>query len=316
MQASTTPPVNVADMANPSSEHSPPERLRLRAGHHLYRGPDGSWRLAGPQDAFHRIHVPADVGEALRRICTAGLPPAAAGAEVDDPSALADAIEALEQHGCLVPANRAADPVPRSGCVAVAGSGAVAERFSRLMRDCGVRVVTLAHDAADDDPVVAAVTQADLLVACADWLPDSRWLTLDAIACDRGVPWHRVHCEGARWYLGPLTIAERTASYRDTRARRLAAADHPDELACAWAFLDRSEHRPPMDPPDPAVAAVLAGLLAADALAVLSSRTAPSEGHQVELDASTLMVRRHPVLPLPYEVLDDGCEHACERPPS
>jgi hypothetical protein len=64
------------------------------------------------------------------------------------------------------------------------------------------------------------------------------------------------------------------------------------------------------------VASVLAGLLAADALAVLAGRTAPSEGHQVELDASTLVVRRHPVLPLPHEVLDDDREQACERSPS
>ncbi|MDX6718009.1 MAG: hypothetical protein QOJ63_263 [Solirubrobacteraceae bacterium] len=300
MKTSTTAPTT-----DPASfERSPSDRLRLRAGYHLYRGPDGCWRLAGPDDAFHRVHVAADVGEALRRICSDEVTCAAARDEVDDPSALTGAIEALEQQGCLMPAHRASDPQPRNGCVAVAGTGVVAEHFSRLMRDCGVRVIVLAHDPTADHDAVHDVAQADLLVACADWLPDSRWLALDELARARGIPWHRVHCEGPRWYLGPLTIGNRTASYRDTRARRLAAADHPAELACAWAVLDSCEHRPPMDPAEPSVAAVLAGLLAADALAVLAGRTAPSEDHQVELDASTFVVRRHPVLPLPYEVLD------------
>lgn len=195
MKASTTP-TDAVGTANASSGDSLHDEFRLRAGYFLYRGPDSAWRLAGPDDTLQRIHVPADVGDALQRICTHGLRFGVAREQVDDPAVLASAIEALEQQGCLISADDARDPGPPSGCVAVVGGGAVADRLSRLLQDCGVRVVIADNAAVDTSG--AAMAQADLFVACADWLPDSRWLALDALAYRHGVPWHRVHCEGPR----------------------------------------------------------------------------------------------------------------------
>jgi hypothetical protein len=54
------------------------------------------------------------------------------------------------------------------------------------------------------------------------------------------------------------------------------------------------------------VACIIAGLLGADVLALLSGNAPPSERHQLEVDSRTLAVHRHPVLPLPYEIVEAG----------
>ena len=274
------------------------EPVRLRAGWHLYRGPDTAWRLCGPEDTFERLNVPPSVGAALERILCAEQSYADALAQVGEPAILAAAVDALRERGCLVSAAEATATAPQGGRVAVSGEAIIAGPLADLLRDGGVRVFGFPSDARDD-VIGDAFRNVDVLVACAGWLRDEDWVRLDERAEAHGVAWHRVHCEGRRWFLGPLTIAGRTATYRDTRARRLAAARHPDELASRVAALDRPDRRPPLDPPSAAVAAIVAGLLAADVLAILAGAAPPSERHQLEFDAATLELRRHPVLPLP-----------------
>ncbi|MGH2944600.1 MAG: TOMM precursor leader peptide-binding protein [Solirubrobacteraceae bacterium] len=241
--------------------------------------------------------MPEAVGAALERIFCAEQSDDEALAQVAEPAILAAAMDALRERGCLVPAGQAAAAAPPDGRVAVGGEGIVAGHLSDLLREGAVRVVRFPSDARDD-----AFEGIDVLVACAGWLPDADWVRLDERAEAHGVAWHRVHREGGRWFLGPLTIAGRTATYRDTRARRLAAAHHPDELESAWAALDRHGRRPPPDSPTGAVAAIVAGLLAADVMALLSGAAPPSERHQIEFDPATLELRRHPVLPLPHGI--------------
>lgn len=107
------------------------------------------------------------------------------------------------------------------------------------------------------------------------------------------------YAEGLRWYVGPCSLPDRTPTYAETRARRLAAAGLPDELRSYWEYLDRDQDLPPVPWPSPGGAAVIAGLLVADALAYLAGRGVPSEGYQLGVDPDGASICRHPVLSLP-----------------
>jgi hypothetical protein len=107
------------------------------------------------------------------------------------------------------------------------------------------------------------------------------------------------YAEGTRFFVGPLSVSGRTASYTDTRNRRLAAARAPDELLGHWRYLDEGEHLPPLAWPSPSGAVVVAGLVVSDVLAYLRGEYPPSDGDQIEIDLSRFEVRRHPVLPIP-----------------
>jgi len=141
--------------------------------------------------------------------------------------------------------------------------------------------------------------ERDLVVSCAGWLPDIRWRQIDSWSAEHGVGWHRVHAEGCRFVLGPFSVPGRTASYADTRARRLAAAGLADELEGHWAHLDTAEDLPAVPWPAPGGVALIAGLLASDVLAWLSGQPVPTNGYQLEVDPATGSIQRHPVLPLP-----------------
>jgi hypothetical protein len=114
--------------------------------------------------------------------------------------------------------------------VVVAGAGAVAARLVDLLTEAGAGCVTALRES------WPPASDVDLLIACAGWIPDARWQRLDAWCAARGIPWHRVHQEGAALHLGPLSIPGVTASYADSRARRLAAASYPEELEALWQF--------------------------------------------------------------------------------
>ncbi|MFI0423632.1 hypothetical protein [Spongiactinospora sp. 9N601] len=140
-----------------------------------------------------------------------------------------------------------------------------------------------------------------VLVACAERLPDARWRELDARCRDAGIPWHRGHSEGRRWYVGPFTPAHGGAGYEDVRLRRLAACPWPEELAAYWAFLDGGGL--PAAPADPRGAVVAAALIAADLRAWRAGLPPPGAGVQVGIDLHSGRLRRHPVLPVPHGLM-------------
>ncbi|PZG41734.1 hypothetical protein C1I98_20850 [Spongiactinospora gelatinilytica] len=142
---------------------------------------------------------------------------------------------------------------------------------------------------------------AAVLVACAERLPDARWRELDALCRDAGIPWHRGHSEGRRWYVGPFTPAHGGAGYEDVRLRRLAACPWPEELAAYWAFLDGGGL--PAAPADPRGAVVAAALIAADLRAWRAGLEPPGAGVQVGIDLHSGRLRRHPVLPVPHGLM-------------
>lgn len=260
-------------------------------GHHLYRGADGSWRYSAPGDVFVRIggadHLLALVQQIEAGTATVTVPGA-------DRAALARVTAALIERGVLA----GQDPAPQDlaeWTVHVEDGSPVAGALLGLLEGVGPLEGVRATVGPVDEGVVAS---CDVVVSCAQWLPDRHWRQLDSWCTAHATPWHGCYAEGDTFVLGPLSIPGRTASYRDTRGRRLAAAALPDELTAYWAYLDSGAPRPPARF-SPAAVSVLAGLLATDLLALMAGRAIPSEGHQLVVDLTTTSIRRHPVLPLP-----------------
>ncbi|WP_436535815.1 hypothetical protein [Actinoplanes sp. HUAS TT8] len=252
---------------------------RLTAGCHLYEGPDGVWRYYLPGDRFVRITAPADLLAATRRTLH-GHPVA------EPPAGTAELVAALKDQGVLAPAGSA----PRRGRVQVRGDGPIAALLTGLLRE--------GHDLVDPGAEVTA--GIDVVLSCAGWLPDAAWRELGA-TCERlGVAWHGCYAEGTRWFTGPMAVPGRTAGYADTRARRLGACGVPDELIAYWKYLDRGVDLPPVPGPGPGASAIIAGVLAADVEAFLTSGAPAAAGQQLEIDPATLAVTPHPVLPLPF----------------
>lgn len=258
---------------------------RLRRGYHLIPGPEGAWLLGLPDGTFGRVRAdPEDM--ARLAVFLRG-----EGDEVDP-----DLLAALEQRGLLEEEEEVPDLGVRG--VAVRGEGRVADAVAGLLREAGVGEVRR-------EPDGAPLADADVLVSCAGWLPDARWRSLDAGCAERRIPWHGCHAEGARWYLGPLVLPGRTASYEDARARRLAASRYPEELLAYWRYLDAGVGVPPVPWPGPGTVAALAGALASDVLAVLRGEAPAGAGFQVGFEPETWTWTRHPVLPVP-RVLEEA----------
>ncbi|SBW22571.1 TOMM precursor leader peptide-binding protein [Protofrankia symbiont of Coriaria ruscifolia] len=254
-------------------------------GHHLYRSVDGSWRYSAPGDVFVRIGGDDRLLTLVQQL-EAGVP----GVSVPeaDRVGVERIIAALTERGVLVDPDHSL-PVPAGWKVHIEGDDPIPEKLLELLdeAECTVGCV--------DEHVVA---RSDVIVSCAQWLPDARWRQLDSWCTEHRTPWHGCHAEGATFVIGPLSIPGRTASYRDTRGRRLAAAALPDELIAHWAYLDSDAVKPAVRF-TPAAVSVLAGLLAADLLALAAGTGVPSEGHQLVIDLATLSITRHRVLPLP-----------------
>ncbi len=265
-------------------------------GHHLYRGADGSWRYSAPGDVFVRIG-----GDDRLLTLVQGIEAGSSGVVVPaaDRAAVSHVSAALTERGVLRgPGQVPAAQVPPAWKVQIEGDGPATERLVELLVELLVNADGVTMECAVGPLDEAAVAGNQVVVSCAQWLPDDRWRTLDRWCADHSTPWHGCYAEGDGFVVGPLSIPGRTASYRDTRGRRLAAAALPDELRAHWAYLDSDAPRPVARFPRTAVA-VLAGLLAADLLALAAGDAVPSEGHQLVVDPRAASISRHPVLPLP-----------------
>jgi hypothetical protein len=170
----------------------------------------------------------------------------------------------------------------------------VAEQLRALLA-CAADV----HFGAIDDDTAR---RSDVCISCTALLPDGRWNAVDRLLSAHATPWHRCYREDDRWVIGPLSCPGRTAGYRDTRARLLAASSNPTELEEFWAYLDtqtaRLDDEADLQMPG-AIASILAGILAADVTALLDGGIPPTLGHQVVLRPTDMSLTRHPVLPLP-----------------
>jgi len=244
-----------------------------------------------------RVSAPEPVLRRARRLL-AGVAPgvgAVGGGDVDGLPQVAEFVAALRGRGLVVESAEVRTGPRRPLRVRVAGSNPIADLVVDLL---GADV-----EVSSGDLDTAGV---DVLVACAGWLPDAAWQALDRRCADAGVAWHMCYTDGARWFLGPMAVPGRTAGYRDTRARRLAACGVAAEVLAHWAFLDSDVDVPPVRWPPTAPAAVLAGLLATDVLAYRSSGVPATDGFQLAVDPATGVVTRHPVLPLPAAARPGG----------
>lgn len=259
--------------------------LRLADEYLLYPGKDGHWRLYGPEDAILRIQADPDLVARAQEVLSRSISPAAISAGTTDP-ALRDLLDQFVAQGVTRPQESALPSPPPT--VLVLGTSILTDSVVRVLRDSSLNVEL--QDAAN--PAIAAA------VVCADRLPDAYWLELDARFAQSGIPWHTCYHEAGKFFAGPLCIPGKSAGYADCRARRLAAASHPEELLDLWAYLDSDPALPVPEQPA-SVPSFIAGLLVADVVRVLQGKTAASAGFQLEIDPESLQITRHPVLPLP-----------------
>ncbi len=282
------------------------EDTLLAPGHLMYSGVDGVWRCALPDDRFLRLRGPEAVMRHARSVLHGHggeRPGPAAGAaeagldavDASGPSArlLEPFYAGLEARGLVVNGPPGGADILPARTVLVEGDGnPVAAMVAGLLQ---ARVTVVEGRLELETP--GAMAEADVVISCAGWLPDARWLEVDRWCARAGVAWHRCHVEGTRVELGPMLIPGRTATYADTRARRLAASRVPDELRALWAYLDAAEGLPAVPWPDQGGVPIVAGLLVADVLAYLSGKPVPSLDHRLSVAAPE--ITRHPVLPLP-----------------
>jgi ribosomal protein S12 methylthiotransferase accessory factor len=278
-------------------------RVRLADGHHLYEADDGVWRCCGPADRFTKLHASGRLLAVVQRVLhgLVGLDDALAACGAEERGAVLALLEAFDRQGLLASQAPQA-PAPTGRTVHVDGDNPIAVCVVDLLEP---------HVAVSRGAAEVAEGEMDMLITCAGWLPDARWRKLDRLCIERELPWHMCYAEGNLFYVGPCSLPRRTATYADTRARRLAAAGSPDELQSHWTYLDRGHDPPPVPWPSVGGCALVAGILVADTLAQLASEPLPSHGHQLGIDPRRAAVRRHPVLPLPQ--LDTGLTPADDQ---
>jgi hypothetical protein len=255
----------------------------ISPGHHLYVGPDGAWRYSAPGDRFVRVGGP----DASLRDAQQVLHGVRDEAGADDQ--LRRVLDGFRTRGLVAPRTRTSPRPVRA--IHVDGANVVATLVAELLRPHGEVAVGPVDE--------GVVTQSDLLISCAGWLPDARWQEIDGWCVASGTPWHRLHFEGLSAVLGPLYVPGETASYADARGRRLAASGVAAELAAHWSYLDGPDPKPPVPWPDAAGAGILAGILVRDALGILQGESAPSQGRQLVVELASARISHHPVLPLP-----------------
>lgn len=263
----------------------------LRPGHHLYRVA-GSWRHAAPDDRFVRISGP----DAELRAFQAHAHAHGAVVPATDPPDTARLVALFGERELLAePVDAVERNPPR---LIVCGDGPVAAAVSALVARWA-EPVRCTPDTLDEP----AVAEADLVIDCAGWLPDSRWRRLDGWCAAHATAWHRSHAEGTSFMIGPFTVPGRSAGYGDLRGRRLAASGVPDELIAHWRYLDGDGPDPDPTPPVPwpgaGVTSVVAGLIVDDVQRWWRSDRLEPVAHQVEVTVDPVVVHRHPVLPLP-----------------
>lgn len=257
----------------------------LAPGYHLYGTSGGEWRYRAPGDVFVKINGNPELLAHLLQQELSGNSKDPSGVEPVGLTALASA---LADRGVLVAAD-AVQAHPRSARVHIDGENSIADQLERFLDVACVKRGTLSR---------AAVIESDVVITCADWLPDSSWLEIDEWCRSTGTAWHMSYFEDTCLAIGPPTFANDDPRYADTRARRLAAAPHPDELVEHWRYLE-SDAPSPRTAVSAALAAVAAGTIAHDIHCILNGEPVAGRGFQRVLHFDTGQISLHPVLALP-----------------
>lgn len=269
---------------------------RLLPGAHLYPTAD-AWRCSLPGDRFIRLSGPAELlhrfqGQAHGETV---LPVGEAEAE-----SLRQLEQLFAEQDLIVAPGPDVPPSRRRPRILLSGDNPIAEAVRELLAPWA-EVTTNSVDE-------GAIAQSDLLISCAGWLPDTRWLRVGDWCRAHGTAWHRSHAEGTSLFLGPFSVPGATPDYRDVRGRRLAASGVPDELLAFWRYLDQDDvPHPPVPWPGPGAIAVAAGLLVDDVHRWWHGGVPDPVSYQQELLPAPLRIVPHPVLALPLtENVDRG----------
>lgn len=271
---------------------------RLAPGHHLFPERSGGWCLLRPDGVFVRLRVePESIGRLAEIL-------AGRASITDAEPEIRTLVDRFADQGFLVPDISTSDSSttepPSCPRIDVLGENPVADAVASLLADvCRVERRSLEADPSPD---------ARAVIACADWLEDTRFSALDAWSAENDAALQVVYAEGLRFYVGPLALPGNPTipRYSDARARRLAAADHPGPLEDHWRHLETDRGAQPVRWPDAAGIAALAAATVADVLAFLDQRPLHARGDQVAFDPATFTWRRHPVLPIPRGVLAEA----------
>ncbi|WP_436763138.1 hypothetical protein [Streptosporangium sp. V21-05] len=244
------------------------------------------WLIHTPQEDFLTVEVDGERATTVPDLLA------------EDGQDNADLLEVLRQEGVLVAPTAPAVP----GDVVVCGEGPLLEVLPPLLAASGLAVRVLPGEDAPHAREPEGLRDVAALVVATSRLRDERFTLIDEYCRSRRLPWHLGYAEGRRWYAGPFHTGPDTASYRDLRLRRLAASPWPRELAAHWAWLDAGG-LPHPDPAAPIGAHLIAALITADLRAFLHGGSPPGAGVQVGADPATGRIRRHPVLPVPGDLL-------------
>jgi hypothetical protein len=269
----------------------------LRYGHHLFADSDGRWLLLTPDQQYIRLKLAPEHVEKLLPVFEGRQTPHDLLEACADRT-LAAIIERFGQQGFLEAVNETTSAAKTEHRVVIQGDNPLAEAIADLLNRAAIHHQHIRNlDTPPESPT--------LLVSCEGWLPDTRWQHLDRWCRKNQVIWHMAYAEQTRFYLGPLFVPGETAGYADVRARRRAAAPFHDELLACWRHLE-SDRAGPVRWPHAGAIAVMAGVLVSDTLAVLGGYPAPSAGYQLGFDPQTMLWQRHPILPLPTQLMTEA----------
>jgi hypothetical protein len=266
---------------------------RLQPNCHFFRLSDGGWRLHTPEGKFVRLRVTSAQGELLAQIFDGKLSLEIAQ---ERDSSIEKLLELFQNQGFLTPLPEPTATLPLQ-TVLVLGENRLAEEVATLLQSSANIIRQADFSLPKDKP--------DLVIACADWLPDTAWQKLDAWCENHKISWLLAYREGRRWVVGPLYIPGETAGYHDTRARRLAATHYPEELAGYWSYLNENGANLILPTTTEAELAVVAGTIAGMMKLRLEGNSTVEVSDQLIYDPATLSWERHPVLPVPRDILRD-----------
>lgn len=281
--------------AMPWAMHAKP--IRLRYGYHLFSDAAERWLIATPDQRFIRLKLATEQVVALLPVLDGRMAPRdLRNARAD--TTLSDILERFGQQNLLETGVEPQQGAQSTHCVLVQGDNPLAEHVITLLAHAHIPHQHVRGSGLPD-------CLPALLITCVGWLPDTQWQQLDAWCRQHNVMWHMAHAEDTHFYLGPLFVPGKTAGYADVRARRRAAAPFHDELLACWRYLE-SDRVGPVRWPDVGALAVMAGVIVGDVLAVLGGRPAPSAGYQLGFDPETMTWQRHPVLPVPTDLMSEA----------
>jgi ribosomal protein S12 methylthiotransferase accessory factor len=264
---------------------------RLTPGAHLYRIDAGDWRISADGNTFAKVTGPNSVLQAFQFDGARTSDSFDGSGDLAEPAVLSALIESLRERGLI----EACSPDRRHPTTLVLGDNPIADAAFDILTEGGSKAGRLVGGT--QIPADVNLSEVDAIITCEGWLPDERWQAMDARVRSQGVLWQRVHAEGSRFYVGPVYGGTGWSSYHDTRSRRLAASETPDELLAHWAYLDGGQYPPPVPWPDAAGCALIAGLMVQDLLRAF--RGASPAWTQWGISVDPFDLEAHPVLPLP-----------------